>query len=101
MPGNNTTEVDSLYCISKAILFSGRNDVDHIGEEVHNSLDKKIKVSVDCPILDRLSAKIRFAVEFQAICNIFLLYFLVGSAIEVTGDIRHTYTQKQLYYFVV
>jgi hypothetical protein len=34
IPGNNTSEIDSTHCISKAILFSGLKDVDHIGEEV-------------------------------------------------------------------
>jgi hypothetical protein len=99
MPGNNTSEVDSTHCVSKSTLFSGHNDVVHIGEEILSSLDEKIKVSVDCSMLGRFFAKIHFAVEFQAISNIFLLYFLAGSTIEVTSDIRHTYTPQAIVLF--
>jgi hypothetical protein len=61
MPGNNTSDVDSTLCVSKAVLFSGHNDVDHIGEEVLNSLDEKIKVSVDCSMLGRFSRRVYYS----------------------------------------
>jgi hypothetical protein len=43
MSGKNTTVVDSTHCIAQAILCSGSNDVDHINEEIPNTLDGQIR----------------------------------------------------------
>jgi hypothetical protein len=45
--GNGTFVSDSASRISEAILCSENNDVDRISEEVLNSLDEQIKISVD------------------------------------------------------
>jgi hypothetical protein len=64
MLGKSATAVDSTYCIDKAILCTGSNGIDHISEDILNSLDGQIKMSVDL-IPYRLFAKIHFSVEFQ------------------------------------
>jgi hypothetical protein len=47
MSENNATVIDCTYCINKEMLCSGSNDVNHVSEEVLNSLDGQIERSVD------------------------------------------------------
>jgi hypothetical protein len=69
--GKNICVADSTHCINKAMLCSGGNVVDHISEEILNSLDEHIKVSVD-PTPYWASAKICSPMEFYAISQMFL-----------------------------
>jgi hypothetical protein len=55
--GKNASAIDITHYNNKAILYSGNNDIDHISEEVLNSLDGQIKISVHS-ILYRPSGKI-------------------------------------------
>jgi hypothetical protein len=55
MPGKSTAIIDSTRCINTAILCSRIHDVDHIIEEVRNTLDGIIQTNVDA-ILHRPSA---------------------------------------------
>jgi hypothetical protein len=89
MSGKSTSLIDSTHCINVAILHSRIVNDDYIGEEVHNSLDGQINTSSD-PTLYRTFARKRFPAEFQAISNLFLFISPVGSAVEVTNDVRGT-----------
>jgi hypothetical protein len=72
MSGKCTSLIDSTRCINKTVLWSGSNVVDHINDEVLNSLYGKIKISAD---LYRISGKTHFPVEFQFMTNILLFFF--------------------------
>jgi hypothetical protein len=61
--GECTSVTDSIRCSNKAVLCFGSNDVDHIREEVVNSLDGRIKMDVD-PIPYRPSVMIHFPLKF-------------------------------------
>jgi hypothetical protein len=89
--GNSTSSTDSTLSSNVAILHSSSNYSDCISEEVRNSFGGQIKTSSD-PIPYRISARIHFPVEFQAMFNIFLFISPVGSSMEVTNDIRGTCT---------
>jgi hypothetical protein len=71
MSGKSTSVIGSTHCIKKAILCSGNNDVDNISEEVLNSLDGLIKISIDF-VFYRPSTKIHIPVEFEVMSDMFL-----------------------------
>jgi hypothetical protein len=41
----STSVIDSTHCVNKAILCSAIHGVNHISDEVLNSLDEQIKIS--------------------------------------------------------
>lgn len=45
MSGKSIPLIESTHCISIEILWSDGNDIDHVNEEVLNSLYRQIKVS--------------------------------------------------------
>jgi hypothetical protein len=47
MLGKTTPVIDSTYGINKTVLCSGNSDVDHVSDEVLNSADIQIKISVN------------------------------------------------------
>jgi hypothetical protein len=59
MSGKSISVNDTAHCINKAILCSKSNDVDLVSEEVLNSLDKQIKISVD-PIIYGFTVAVHF-----------------------------------------
>jgi predicted DNA-binding helix-hairpin-helix protein len=72
MSAKTTTVTDSIHRIYKTSLLAA-SSYDHNSEEVLNSLNGKIKISVDpIQLAYTPSANIHFPVDFQVICNIFV-----------------------------
>jgi hypothetical protein len=66
MSGKIMSVINSIHCLHKAFLCPGNNYGNHIGEEVFNNFDGKIKINSD-PIVHRPTAKMHFPLEFLLI----------------------------------
>lgn len=95
--GKRSSVIDSTYCINKAFLCSGNNDIGHIREVLYS----QIKISIDS-IPYRPSPKIHWPLEFQVMSDIFLFIPCVtGYNTQVANGIRATYTPQTTGHFVV
>jgi hypothetical protein len=118
MSGKSTHVTNSTQCINRQILCSQNTDNDSIGEEILNSLDGLIKISVhpnlkwnqrwsECFGQPQVVLPCQYLVRHtQAFCKDTVLkglasyvsyiqiYFPVGSIIEAAIAIRHSYTPE-------